>query len=47
MNDNKGRGPETDEGRVERNSSRPYENSQSKEQQKKTNDRARDAQDRK
>lgn len=26
MSDNRGRGPATDEGRIERNPSRPYEN---------------------
>lgn len=26
MNDNRGRGPSTNEGRIERNASRPYEN---------------------
>jgi hypothetical protein len=36
MSDNRGRGPENDEGRVERNPSRPYENNPVKEQQDKT-----------
>lgn len=47
MVDNRGKGPDTDEGRVEKNPSRPYENSQAKEQQQRTNDRASDAQKKK
>ena len=41
-NDNRGRGP-NDEGRIERNPSRPYENNPTKDQQDKTRQQSNDA----
>ncbi len=49
MSDNRGKGPNTpgDEGRIERNPSRPYENNPAKDQQGKTQKEVNDALNRK
>jgi len=46
MPDNRGRGPDTDEGRIEKNPSRPYENRQNDDDKKKNSDRSNDTNDR-